>query len=82
MTMFVQYIYPHRQECDLLQIARFLIAFLITAYVHVLLFVRVAKKMNKEEERATLQNFVDSSILELLLNETEDDKDIVHTITR
>ena len=41
--------------------------------------------MNEEEERATLlratlENFVDSSILELLLNETKDEKDIVHKI--
>ena len=35
------------------------------------------KKMNEEEERATLENFLDSSILELLLNVTEDEKDIV-----
>ena len=39
-------------------------------HVYVLPFVRIAKKMNEEEERATLENFVDSSILELLLNET------------
>ena len=44
-------------------------------------FIRKAK-MNKEEERASLENFVYSSILELLLNETEDEKDIVHTINR
>ena len=50
--------------------------------MQVLLFVCVATKMNEEEERATLENFVDSSILELLLNETEDEKDIVHTINR
>ena len=60
----------------------FEIALLLTAHVHVLPFVHIAKKMNKEEERATLENFVDSSILELLLNETEDKKDIVHTINR
>ena len=48
----------------------------------ILSFVHVAKKMNEEEERATLENFVDYSILELLLNETENGKDIVHTITR
>ena len=41
-----------------------------TAYVHVLQFIRVVTKMNEEEERATLENFVDSSVLELLLNET------------
>ena len=28
-------------------------------------------KMNEEEERATLENFMDTSILDLLLNETE-----------
>ena len=36
--------------------------------------------MNEEEERYTLESLVDSSILELLLNETEDEKDIVHKI--
>ena len=50
--------------------------------MHVLPFVRVAKKMNEEEERATLENFMDSSILELLLNEAEDEKDIFHNIIR
>ena len=45
-------------------------------------FICVVKKMNEEEERATLENFVDSSILELLLNETEEEKDIVHMINR
>ena len=40
---------------------------------HVLQFVRVGKKINEEEERATLKNFVDSFISELLRNnETED----------
>ena len=49
--------------------------------MHVLPFVRVATKMNGEEERATLENFVDSSTyLELLFSETEDEKGIVHTI--
>ena len=38
--------------------------------------------MNEEEERVTLENFMDSSILERLLNETEEDKDIIHTINR
>ena len=38
--------------------------------------------MNEEEERATLENFVYSSILVLVRNETEDEKDIVHTINR
>ena len=81
MTTFVQYIYPHRRECNLIQIAQvFLIALLLTAHVHILPFIRVVTKMNEEEERATLENFVDSSILELLLNETEKEKDIVHTI--
>ena len=51
-------------------------------HVHVLPFICVAKKMNEEKERATLQNFVNSSILEFLLNETEDEKDIVHKINR
>ena len=55
---------------------------LLTAHVQVLPFVRIATKMDEEEERATLENFVDSSILELLLNETEDEKDIVYTINR
>ena len=51
--------------------------------MQVLPFIRAAKKMNEEEERATLENFVDSSILELLLNETEDENtDIVHKINR
>ena len=50
--------------------------------MQVLPFVCVATEMNKVEERVTLDNFVDSSILELLLNETEDDKDIVHMIDR
>ena len=77
MTTFVQYIYPHRQECNLFQIA-----LLLTAHMHVLPFVRVSKKMNEEEERATLENFVDSSILECLLNKTEDEKHIIHTINR
>ena len=54
----------------------FEIALLLTAHVHVLPFVRASKKINEEEERATLENFVDSSILELLLNETEGEKDI------
>ena len=45
--------------------------------MHVLPFVRVAEKMNMEEERATLENFVDSSILELLLNETEDERILI-----
>ena len=36
-------------------------------------------KMNEEEERATLENCMDSSILELLLNETED---VIHTSNR
>ena len=58
----------------------FLIALPPTAHVQVLPFVCVATKMNEEEERATLENFVDSSILELLLNETKDEKDIVHKI--
>ena len=31
-------------------------------------FIRVVSKMNEEEERATLDNFIDSFILELLLN--------------
>ena len=44
--------------------------------MHVLPFVRAAKKINEEEESATLENFMDSSILELLFNETEDKKDI------
>ena len=39
-------------------------------------------KMNEEEERVTLENFMDSAILERLLNETEEDKDIIHTINR
>ena len=52
------------------------------AHVQVLPFVCVAMKMNEEEERTTFDNFVDSSLLELLLNETEDEKDIVHTIDR
>ena len=51
-------------------------------HVQLLPFVHVAMKMNEEEERATLDNFVDSSLLELLLNESEDEKDIVHTIDR
>ena len=38
--------------------------------------------MNDEEESATLENFVDSFIFELLLNETKDEKDIVHAINR
>ena len=37
-------------------------------------------KMNEEEERAILENFVDSSILERLFNETEDEKYIIHMI--
>ena len=37
-------------------------------------------KINEEEERVTLKNFMDSSILERLLNETEDEKD--NTINR
>ena len=41
-----------------------------------------SKKMNEEEERARLEKFLDSSILELVLNETEDEKDIIHTINR
>ena len=40
-------------------------------HVHILPFVHVAN-----------ENFVDSSILELLLNETEDEKDIIHMINR
>ena len=50
--------------------------------MHVLSFVRIAKEMNEKEVRNTLENFVDSSILELLLNGTEDEKDIVHKINR
>ena len=66
-----------------IQIARFfIIALLHTAHVYILHFIRVAKKMNEEEERATLENFVYSFILELLLNEMEDEKDIVHMINR
>ena len=42
--------------------------------MQVLPFLRLATKMNEEDERATLENFVDSSILEFLLNETEDEK--------
>ena len=38
--------------------------------------------MNKEEKRATFEDFVDSSILELMLNEREEEKDIVHLINR
>ena len=38
--------------------------------------------MNEEEECATLENFMEFSILELLLNETEDKNDIVHMINR
>ena len=45
------------------------IALLLTVHVHILPFVHISKKMNEEEERATLENFVDSSILELLLIE-------------
>ena len=45
-------------------------------------FVCIVKKMNEEEERATLENFMDSSILEPLLNETEEEKDNIHTINR
>ena len=72
MTTFVQYIYSHRPECNLFQIVWvFKVARLLTAHVHVLPFVRIAKKMKEEEERATLENFMDSSILELLLNVTE-----------
>ena len=37
-------------------------------------------KMSEEEERTTLENFVGYFILELLLNETEYEKGIVHTI--
>ena len=59
----------------------FLISLLLTAHVQVLLFVCITTKMNKEEERATLESFMVSSILELLLNETEDEY-IVHTINR
>ena len=69
MTTFVQYFYPNRRECNLFQIPLgwfFLIALLLTAHVQVVPFVRVATEMNEEEERATLENFVDSSILELL----------------
>ena len=32
------------------------------------------RKMNEEEEKDTLENFLNSSFLELLLNETEDEK--------
>ena len=39
-------------------------------------------EMNEEEGRGTHENFVDSSILERRLNETEDEKDIIHTINR
>ena len=39
--------------------------------MHILPFIHVAMKMNEEEERVTLENFMDSSILECLLNETE-----------
>ena len=49
--------------------------------MHVLPFVH-SKELNKEEERATLEDFMEYSILELLLNETEDGKDIVHMINR
>ena len=38
--------------------------------------------MNEEVERTTFENFVDSSILALLLNEIEDEKDIIHMINR
>ena len=70
MTTFVQYVYPQRRECDLFQIAQFLkIALLLTAHVHIFPFVRAAKKINEEKERATLENFMDSSNLQLLLNE-------------
>ena len=83
MTTLVQYIYPHRRECNVFQIAWFLKnALVLTVHVHVLPFIRIVTKMNEEEERGTLENFVYSSILELLLNETEDEKDIVHTINR
>ena len=69
MTTFVHYIYSHRRECNLFQITRCfnLNCTPITVHVHILPFVRVAKKMSEEEERATLDNYVDSSILELLL---------------
>ena len=47
--------------------ARFLKnALLLIADVHVVPFVSVAKKMNEEEERTTLENFVDCSTLDLL----------------
>ena len=65
-TTFVQYIYLHRQECNLFQVAQLIKnCTLLTAHMHILLFVCVAKKMKEEEERATLENFVDFSILEL-----------------
>ena len=41
------------------------------AHVQVLPFIRIATEMNEEEERATLENFLDSSLLELLLNEKQ-----------
>ena len=47
---------------------------LLTVHMQVLLFLAV--KMYEEEEKATLENFMESSILELLFNETEDEKDI------
>ena len=40
----------------------------LTAHVHILPFVHVAMKMKEEEEIATLEKFMDFSILEFLLN--------------
>ena len=50
--------------------------------MQVLPFVHVRSKENERGrgKRATLDNFVGSSLLELLLNESEDAKDIVHMI--
>ena len=84
MTTFVQYIYLHRQECNLFQFAWFFFFKLHSYLLRMCTFYRsyAQQRMNEEEERATLENFVDSSILELLLNEKEDEKDIVHKMNR
>ena len=63
MTMFVQYIYPHRRECNYSKLhgCLKLHSYVLTAHVHVLPLVCVANIMNEEGERATLENFVGSS---------------------
>ena len=60
--------------------SKFACFFKLHSYLLRIATFTVCFRSNEEEEGATLEKFVDSSILELLLNETEDEKDIIYKI--